>query len=204
MAPHDVVQKTLAAYERIAREYRAANSGPLPNTLARLAGVLAGGLRPGAHVIDLGCGIGRDMAWLEELGLRATGVDLSPAMLAQARALTAGVLLQMDMRALAFADSSFDAAWCSAALLHLPRLHVRPALSGVRRVLRPGASLMVSVKQGHGESWVGGYVDGVTRFFTYFSATEMRDLLRSAGFHVRTFAVDHAERNWLSFLARRD
>lgn len=42
------------------------------------------GLRPGTTVVDAGCGFGRFCAALQELGMEATGIDISPAALAEA------------------------------------------------------------------------------------------------------------------------
>jgi SAM-dependent methyltransferase len=64
---------------------------------------------PGGSVIELGCGTGRLTAALARLGLNVTGVDISPAMLAQARSLAEQLpedarsrveLVQGDMTAL--------------------------------------------------------------------------------------------------------
>jgi SAM-dependent methyltransferase len=42
------------------------------------------GLRPGATVVDAGCGFGRFCFALQELGMETTGIDISPAALAEA------------------------------------------------------------------------------------------------------------------------
>jgi SAM-dependent methyltransferase len=42
------------------------------------------GLRPGARIVDAGCGFGRFCAALQELGMETTGIDISPAALAEA------------------------------------------------------------------------------------------------------------------------
>lgn len=42
------------------------------------------GLAPGARVLDAGCGFGRTVAVLREMGLDAVGVDISPAVIAEA------------------------------------------------------------------------------------------------------------------------
>ncbi len=42
------------------------------------------GLRPGTTVVDAGCGFGRFCAALQELGMEATGIDISPAALDEA------------------------------------------------------------------------------------------------------------------------
>lgn len=49
---------------------------------AAMVGLL--GLRSGATVVDAGCGFGRFCHALQELGMRATGIDISPAALAEA------------------------------------------------------------------------------------------------------------------------
>jgi len=71
------------------------------------------GLRRGARVLDLGCGIGRHAAPLAQLGLDVTGLDLTAAYLQRARAQArrAGVKVRFllgDMRQLAFKEE-FDA-----------------------------------------------------------------------------------------------
>lgn len=43
------------------------------------------GLAPGARVLDAGCGFGRFAAALMELGCDVTGIDISPAAIAEAR-----------------------------------------------------------------------------------------------------------------------
>lgn len=43
------------------------------------------GLGPGSSVVDAGCGFGRFCAALQELGMDATGIDISPAALAEAQ-----------------------------------------------------------------------------------------------------------------------
>ncbi|HZV74407.1 MAG TPA: class I SAM-dependent methyltransferase [Conexibacter sp.] len=42
------------------------------------------GLRPGTTIVDAGCGFGRCCAALQALGMEATGVDISPAAIAEA------------------------------------------------------------------------------------------------------------------------
>ena len=51
--------------------------------------ILAAHVR-GTRALDFGCGAGRSTRFLAELGFEVTGVDISPAMLARARALDSG------------------------------------------------------------------------------------------------------------------
>ena len=101
-------------------------------------------LRPGMRLLDAGCGPGTIT-----LGLVAAvapgevvGLDLSPAMVTQARALAADRRVAnarfevADLQALPFPDASFDAAFESAVLEHVP--DPTRAVAELRRVLRPG------------------------------------------------------------------
>jgi SAM-dependent methyltransferase len=83
------VQATRAAYDTVAADYAdllATGLDAKPLDRAMLAAfaelVLADG---GAPVVDLGCGPGRVTAHLRTLGVDASGIDLSPAMVAEAR-----------------------------------------------------------------------------------------------------------------------
>jgi len=87
------------------------------NTLAEVDFLVAEfELRPGASILDMGCGTGRHAVELARRGYRVTGVDLSAAMLAQARqaAEAAGVEVEwVRCDAARFrAEKAFDAAVC--------------------------------------------------------------------------------------------
>ncbi len=71
------------------------------------------GLEPGrGRVLDLACGGGRHLAGLGRRGFRAVGLDLSEALLKEARSrMRPGLaLLRGDMRTLPFRDGVFDGA----------------------------------------------------------------------------------------------
>jgi SAM-dependent methyltransferase len=61
------------------------------------------------RVLDLACGAGRHHRALRAAGLRAVGIDLSWALLAQAQSLGSEAIARGDMRRLPFADRTFDA-----------------------------------------------------------------------------------------------
>ena len=105
----------------------------------------AASLAPGDRVLDVACGTGvvaREAARrLGERG-RVVGLDASACMLDRARAAAPGVeWREGDAAALPFPDESFDDVLCQAALMFLPdRVG---ALREMRRVLRPGGTLVV-------------------------------------------------------------
>jgi SAM-dependent methyltransferase len=100
----------------------------------------------GDRILDLGCGNGQLTARLAATGARVTGVDLSPEMVAAARAL--GLEAEVaNAEALPFADGSFDAVFSNAAL-HWVRDH-DAMQAEVYRVLKPGGRFVAEMG-GHG------------------------------------------------------
>jgi SAM-dependent methyltransferase len=103
---------------------------------------LLDGLPPG-RVLDAACGTGRHSVWLAAQGHEVVGVDVSPDMLAKARAkLPAARFEQGELTALPLPDASVGAALCALALVHVPDL--RPAFAELARVVRPGGRIVIS------------------------------------------------------------
>jgi ubiquinone/menaquinone biosynthesis C-methylase UbiE len=103
----------------------------------------------GATVLDAPCGWGRHTALLAEAGLHVTGADLSPALLAHAprrsEAETPPAYVAADIRALPFANATFDAVinvYTSLGLFLNADEDVA-ALREARRVLRSGGALLL-------------------------------------------------------------
>lgn len=196
-----IVRRVAAAYDRYAPEYAAINAA-MPPQLAALAERFLNRLGPGARVLDLGCGAGRDMAWMEARGARVIGADLSAGMLMEAHSVAHGPLAQMDMCRLALAAGSFDGVWCSASLLHVPKAQAPAALAETRRVLVPGGTLYLGVQEGEGEMWERMPDGTVERFFARYGMDEAAELLSRAGFSVIDRGrADSGSRRWLNYLA---
>jgi SAM-dependent methyltransferase len=96
--------------------------------------------RPGS-ALEIGCGTAHFTRWLSEQGLAAVGLDLSAAMLAQARELDGIPLLRGDAYRLPFADAAFDLAVLVTTLEFLER--PQEALAEALRVARYGVVLGV-------------------------------------------------------------
>jgi SAM-dependent methyltransferase len=99
-------------------------------------------------LLDVPCGFGRHAGPLAQAGYRVTGVDRSPTLLDEARRRSedadAPRLVRADYRSLPFEDESFDAALnLFSSLGYLGDEADTEVLAEIRRVLRPGARLVI-------------------------------------------------------------
>jgi ubiquinone/menaquinone biosynthesis C-methylase UbiE len=126
-----------------ASEERDAEAETQALAAARLSGCPEGG-----ELLDAPCGFGRHSIPLARAGYRITGVDRSASLLGEARRRADSSrwpkFVQSDYRELPFADESFDAAVnLFTSLGYLGDEDDVKVLAGFRRVLRPGARLVV-------------------------------------------------------------
>jgi len=193
-----------AVYDGCVDDFVARN-GDIPAPVAAVGEELLGRLGAAPRILDLGCGPGRDMAWLEARGASVVGLDVSAGMLGAARRVVRGELVQADMRELPLPDGSFDAVWCMAALLHVPKAEAHGVLGEMRRVVRDRGLLALGVKQGDGEGWVEGPPGWDPRYFALYEVDELVALLADAGFGAGPVgANDGGRAQWLTVIATRD
>ncbi|HYH39171.1 MAG TPA: methyltransferase domain-containing protein [Azospirillum sp.] len=109
---------------------------------------------PGSRVLEAGCGTGGQTGVLLDgtQGIRLTCLDIDGGQLDLARARLGERAAEVtwrqgDLLAEPFPDASFDHAFVCFVLEHLA--HPEPALAALRRVVRPGGTIMV-VEGDHG------------------------------------------------------
>jgi SAM-dependent methyltransferase len=100
------------------------------------------GLPPGTEILDAGCGSGRNMVDLARYGT-VTGLEIADASVHWARNRGIGEVVQGSITEAPFPDDRFDFAVCLDVLEHIDdEVH---ALRELRRVMRPGGTLLVTV-----------------------------------------------------------
>jgi SAM-dependent methyltransferase len=104
--------------------------------------LLALNLPPGIQILDAGCGSGRNMIELAEFG-EVTGLELAEASVEAARERGVGEVVAGSVDEMPFADDSFDLAVSLDVIEHLP--DENQSLSELRRVVKPGGMLVVTV-----------------------------------------------------------
>jgi ubiquinone/menaquinone biosynthesis C-methylase UbiE len=143
-------------------------------------------LPPNARVCDMGSGPGHIARYLANRGLDATGVDLSPAMVATAQRLSPELyFVQSDMVELPFADEWFSGITAFYSLIHIERGLLSRALAELYRVLAGEGRLLVTFHAGEGEihrdEWFG---QAVAVHVTMFTSAEMTKAMEDVGFHI--------------------
>lgn len=157
---------------------------------------------PGEHVLDAGCGPGRDVEYFCDRGLDPVGVDAAGGMVEYAREHRPGRYLLMDVRELAFEDRTFDGVWCPASIFFVPPDGMAAALAEFVRVLRPAGIARIGFTLGDGRTEVEKW--GTTTVEYHVSEDEARTLLESAGFGVESVSVNEVAsgRTFANFFCR--
>ena len=133
-------------------------------------------LSPGARILDVGCGAGRDMLWLTNMGYSCTGLDSSPALAELARRHTGQPVIEADFETFDFQEMDMDALLLVGALVHVPHERFQLILSRILRALKPQGHVLLAMKQGQG---VQTRPDG--RVFFLWSKDDLMPIFEDCG-----------------------
>jgi cyclopropane fatty-acyl-phospholipid synthase-like methyltransferase len=175
-----------ALYERHAAAFVARRSRALAERawLERFRAAVVG-----ERVLDLGCGFGAPIAaFLIEAGLRVTGIDAAPSLIALCRQRFPHHRWELgDMRSLELRESFGGlVAWDS--LFHLGQDDQRRMFPAFARLAQPGAALLFNTGTQAGESL--GEFEGEPLYHASLDAAEYRALLQSHAFSLVQNTVD--------------
>jgi SAM-dependent methyltransferase len=149
---------------------------------------LAAGLSVPGWTVDLGCGPSQIGGYLAARRLQVLSLDLSEAMLGQARVLRPeAACVQADMRALPLAWRSVAAVVAFYSLIHIHQTELGATLREIHRVLSPGGLFALAVHIGtetvHRDEMLGEPVD---IDFCFFDPEELARDVGQAGFTVQS------------------
>lgn len=162
---------------------------------------------PGARILDVGAGSGRDLRKLLELGYNAYGVEPSDGLRAEAlarypilrdRLLAGAVPAPLD-----FYPGTFDGVVCSAVLMHLPSNQLFDALVALRSLLKEHGRLLISIPAARPD--VVDQRDDKGRLFAHLPVEQLKLLCARLGLECITEyhnddAMGRAQTSWATLL----
>ena len=161
-------------------------------------------LAPGASVLELGCGAGRDSARIAERGFTLDATDGTPAMVRKANerfGIAARVMRFDELDA----EETYDAVWAHACLLHVARADLPGILASVHAALRVNGLHFANYKLGHAEGR-----DPLGRLTNLPDEEWLELTYRAAGFAIlatqryRGKGADGIQRDWYALTLRKE
>jgi SAM-dependent methyltransferase len=198
----EITRITLGHYDRGADSFwEGTRDHDVGQNIAALIDAIPG---PGPHrILDLGCGPGRDLQRLRELGHEPVGLDGAPEFVRMARAHSGCEVWLQNFLCLDLPEASFDGIFANASLFHVPTRELPRVLRELFAALRPGGALFSSNPRGSGEE---GWND--QRYGAWHDLDAWRAFMAAAGFA----EIDHFyrppgrprhEQRWLASVWRR-
>jgi SAM-dependent methyltransferase len=188
-----IIQDTQTSYDTVASEYAERFKDEMDDKpfdrdcLDRLAREV----RDLGPICDLGCGPSQIARYLHSQGVKTLGVDLSARMVEEARHLNPTIHFhQGDMLSLPDEDNSWGGIAAFYCIIHIPREQIVDALREMKRVLKPGGTLLVTFHIGtrieHRDEF---FEKPVNLDFAFYQPNEMEGWLNEAGFDLEETLV---------------
>lgn len=161
-------------------------------------------LKPKGHILDAGCGSGRDASFFKQQGFTVSAFDASQELVN-----IASINLQQKVALLTFqqvdAQEQYDGIWCCASLLHVAKVELPDVFARLQRAMRPQAVLYISFKYGATEREQGG------RLFTDLNEELLNSLLATQSslkllksWQTADIRPERSHESWLNALIRKE
>jgi SAM-dependent methyltransferase len=168
-------RSTLAAYDKDAASFAQEwHEQPAPVDLQDI--VRRFFVKNGATA-DIGCGSGREVAWLNANGYPAAGFDASEGLLTEARRRYPDFkFVQAELPGLAgVAADSYDNVLCETVIMHLDRALIAPSVRRMFEIVKPGGVFYLSWRV----TDAADLRDGHGRLYAASDASIVRDELKA-------------------------
>jgi SAM-dependent methyltransferase len=198
----EISERTIAHYEMSAQAFwEGTQDHDVSQNMQSLVQALKGD--GPHHLLDLGCGPGRDLLAFQELGYKVTGLDGCARFCEMARKYAQCEVLQQDFLRLDLPDETFDGIFANAVLFHIPSQEIIRVMKELRKSLKPNGILFSSNPRGENqEGWNG------TRYGTYYDLERWREILKAASFmelhhYYRPPGLPREQQPWLASVWRK-
>ena len=185
-----ISQKTIEHYDQNAISY---NEGTKDHDVSQNIDALLRAIKtePPFHILDFGCGPGRDLQTFTKLGHIATGLEGSKQAAQIAKMKSGCEILVQDFFNLNLPGATYDGIFANASLFHIPKRLLPQVLDNLWVSLKPNGILFSSNPRGNNEeSWYGDRfgsyhdLDGWRSFMTNAQFTEIEHYYRPSGLPV--------------------
>ena len=125
----------------------------------------------GGHILDLGCGSGRDSLEFIKRGYKITAVDGSKELANAASKIIGQQVICSKFEDLKLTET-FDGIWASASLLHVNKNDIVDVIKNLSTNLKPNGVFYMSFKYGENE-----YIDEKGRYFNCYTEETFKEML---------------------------
>ncbi|HEX8923363.1 MAG TPA: class I SAM-dependent methyltransferase [Patescibacteria group bacterium] len=126
------------------------------------------------HVLDLGCGTGRDALAFQDQGFDILAVDGATGMINLAQKFGVKNTRVLKYSQLDTLNCTFDGIWASYSLLHLSKSDLPKVIKNIKHLLKSPGIFYASFRQGDGEELRTNDRYGGGRFFAYYTEAELK------------------------------
>jgi 2-polyprenyl-3-methyl-5-hydroxy-6-metoxy-1,4-benzoquinol methylase len=205
LTPQDLQQistQTLAHYERTAQAFwEGTKDHDVSQNIAALLQAIS--VPAPFKLLDFGCGPGRDLKTLKDMGHQPTGLEGAAPLAAMARQHSGCEVLEQNFLDLQLPQAQFDGVFANAVLFHVPSVALPQVLKQLHDTLKPGGVLFSSNPRGEGqEGWQG------ERYGSYHDWPTWQAFMTAAGFvalhhYYRPTGLPREQQPWLASVWRR-
>ena len=163
---------------------------------------LAKRLTPGAVVLDVGCGSGRDLLWMKRKGFDVIGFDRSPGLVKFARENVGCKVIEGDFETYDFSAISADAIMLIGALVHIQHDKFSDVLKNITSLLSDFGKILITLKEG-----TETFTDEEGRTFYLWKDEKARAIFDRHGFKVCDFSRSTSKTGsgevWLGYVLEK-
>lgn len=148
-------------------------------------------LKPGATVLDIGCGAGVPIdRVLTDKGFRVIGIDISEKQIELAKRNTPKASFEVrDMSELKEGEYQVDAVISFYAIFHTPRETHQKLFDKINSFLPQGGLILITMGAGEYEG-VEDNFHGVEMFWSHYGAEKNTEIVENAGFKILLDEID--------------
>lgn len=159
---------TITYYNKNAQSFV---SGTIDVEFSATQDIFLSKLKPSSHILDFGCGSGRDTKYFLERGYQVTAIDGSEELCRLAGEYTGISVKHMLFQELKEREA-YEGIWACSSILHLPLPELADVFYRMARALKKEGILYTSFKYGSYEGERNG------RYFTDMTEEKFSDFLR--------------------------